>query len=215
MIKKFGYAGITSLNDRQMQACFANMESVEKKKAKDRGRSCYFKREDSCYSVIQMLTVAFLICPHADEATQCEEFWLLVNPTMEDFAIARIVLPILASMIDIAVDSAYALLELSSEQMMTPYFKAQTDCSRRYIDQVRRSKQTFADLILPLVPEKFTFEEFEVFFVQRLKKVFFTSTALRLAISSKNPSRSGKRLAQSYAMITLFEFMSDRDKIKN
>lgn len=63
-IKKYGGSGITQLNDRHMRACFAQADAFDQKSQKELNRACYFKVTDNKVSMAQMLTVAFIICPH-------------------------------------------------------------------------------------------------------------------------------------------------------
>jgi len=58
------------------------------------------------------------------------------------------------------------------------------------------------------------FTQFDKFFVHRLKKVFFNTTALRLAICHSIPSQTGKRLSISYACCVILEFLTDAEKVK-
>ena len=52
------------LNDRHMKACFAQADAFDSKGQKEISRACYFKAENNKVSMVQMLTVAFIICPH-------------------------------------------------------------------------------------------------------------------------------------------------------
>jgi hypothetical protein len=63
-IKKYAGSGITMLNDRHMKACFAQADAFDSKSQKEINRACYFKAENNKVSMMQMLTVAFIICPH-------------------------------------------------------------------------------------------------------------------------------------------------------
>lgn len=49
--------------------------------------------------------------------------------------------------------------------------------------------------------------------MKTLKKVFFDTSALRIAMCHTKPSRNGKQLAHSFACITILEFLSDKEKI--
>lgn len=64
------------------------------------------------------------------------------------------------------------------------------------------------------IPDQMTFRKFCHFFEVRLNRVFFTSEKLRIAIGQVQQSQNGKKLTQSYAMITMLEYLTDQQKIK-
>lgn len=63
------------------------------------------------------------------------------------------------------------------------------------------------------LPERMNFLMFESFFINSMKKVFFDTSALRLAMCHTQPSMNGKKLAHSFACITILEFLTDKEKI--
>jgi len=99
------------LNDKHMKACFALADAFDSKCQKEIARACYFKTIDSKVSLVQMLTVAFIICPHQNANSQCEELWLLCNPELNDVIIATTITPFIASLAEIAVESAISRLK--------------------------------------------------------------------------------------------------------
>ena len=140
-IKKFGGSGLTQLNDKHLKACFAQADVCDGKVTKEQGRACFFKQHESKYNMVQMLTVAFILCPHQNAEAQCEELWLLCNPTLDDVVPSRQIEPLITCIADVAVDGSLTRLNsVSNESNTSGYVVAQTQSSLRYMDSVKRRK---------------------------------------------------------------------------
>lgn len=121
-----------------MKACFAQSDRFDNRTTKENARASYFKQTDKKYSMIQMLTAAFIICQHQNDEAQCDEFWLLCNPALDDYVCAEAVAPFLVCLIETAVEAtSQRLASFLAEMASTEYVHSQSLRSLRYMDQVR------------------------------------------------------------------------------
>jgi len=86
-IKKFGFAGLTHLNSKHMEACFSHVDKEGTKEQMTLAREIYFNQEGSSsktHEVAYLLKLAMLLCHHGTQQDQLQEMWLLINPTLEE-----------------------------------------------------------------------------------------------------------------------------------
>lgn len=100
-VKKFGYGGLTHLNQRQLHACFSQADQAANSTEMREARAIYFCQEknskedvtmqtsnnpeiDVDYEVSHLLNIGILLCAHNSQQDQLNEMWLLVNPMLDE-----------------------------------------------------------------------------------------------------------------------------------
>ena len=89
LVNKFGFAGLTHLNPKQLHACFSRMPDQDGLQM----RSVYFRKaagqdydvaSEGGVSVKSMLQTLALYCSHSSMQDKLDEMWLLINPALDD-----------------------------------------------------------------------------------------------------------------------------------
>ena len=128
-VKKYGYGGVTHLNERQISACFMKVDQPAKLQTMSQARAIYFNNvQKSCdkegdllmdnadsknegISVDFLLHIAVLLCTHASQEEQLDEMWLLVNPQLEDEIEADTVHQFIRTLSEIAINKTKQRIE--------------------------------------------------------------------------------------------------------